>query len=104
MALGKKPFFSFLAAPKSIANRFDTAPSLHSIWPLPDTLPGFMRFNPELMRKILIAVESMLAGEPVDGTICCDSSPQSEVSWNTQMIIDERYIYGSPSKIIMACC
>lgn len=57
----KRLFLNLRTAPGSLAIFRHRSPSL--LWMLP--IPGFMSFNPELTREILIDVESIPAGEPL---------------------------------------
>lgn len=53
----------------------------------------FMKFEPELMREILMAVESMPLGQPAGG-IHSDDFPPDVVGRHTQILVDEGYIEG----------
>jgi hypothetical protein len=54
-----------------------------------------MKFDPELMRAILLDVESLPAGEPFVGKFTYDSRSQPEVNEHTQILIDDGYIDGN---------
>jgi Hypothetical protein (DUF2513) len=53
-----------------------------------------MRLKPELIREILILIEDRPAGEPFEGLISSDSSPQPEVNEHMQILLDNGYING----------
>ena len=55
-----------------------------------------MRFDPQLMKDILIDAESIPAGAPFVGNFIYDSRDQ-QVSRHTQILIDEGYIEAANS-------
>ena len=53
-----------------------------------------MRFDPELMRDILNAIEAIPAGEVLNGSYAFEGRPQPEVNEHIQLLIDDGYLNG----------
>ena len=51
-----------------------------------------MKFDPQLMKDILLDVQSIPAGPPFVGAFTFEGRDQAEVNRHTQILIDERYI------------
>jgi len=53
-----------------------------------------MKFDPELMRDVLIAIEDLPADKPLNGTFEFEGRNQAEVNRHIQLLVDEEYLYG----------
>lgn len=53
-----------------------------------------MRFDPEMMRDILQFVESIPAGEVLNGSLSFEGRPQAETNEHIQLLLDDAYLTG----------
>lgn len=53
-----------------------------------------MRFDPEMMRDILKAIEDIPAGEVLNGSLAFEDRPQAETNEHIRLLIIEDYLTG----------
>lgn len=53
-----------------------------------------MRFDPEMMRDILKAIEDIPAGEVLNGSLAFEGRPQAEANEHIRLLIIEDYLTG----------
>jgi hypothetical protein len=57
-----------------------------------------LKFEPEIMREQLLAVEGLEAGKRFQGFFHFDEYPDAVSIEHTRILIDERYLYGETRK------